>query len=489
MQIMNKKLILSFIGCIGVILSAMESQTAEVISRSGLVNILELGAKNDGSEDISPIVNQYTATCALLLPAGIYRVEHPLVIKHPIIGEGYARNPTVDSSRTWLVSAIVCEDGGEGVVSFSGNQPINVENLSIVCNSHECGIRIAGCTQSTSTFISKVAIFNVRSYGLYIQGGGSRPIFAQDMTIFGSSDWPVPGVGIYNGPGVNDNRFSHIEIMGMRVGMEIHGAITYGNNLHIWTGCMPQKDNGTWWRGTRGIVLGDYGRFVGSEIYPDTCFYVFETTSPTTSFLIQNMIYWEDNSTGGSPDYDGELFHGVPGSTLAINGGQIGFGQRMAKVFTPDQKITDVMLFCDIPLTANNIDRLCTGMELPDYTVQYTGGGFGKVATIFTVSPTGACEGTLSLSDGAAFSLSFVKDASGAVHSEARPLNSLCTSHEVKFIQQDDMVSVYLRLDDATPVTARFTTSYMTDHFRPLDFKQIRDRANRERCREILQAL
>ena len=46
------------------------------------LNVLTLGVKNDGSEDVSEIVNRYTADHAFFFPAVKYRVSRPLVIKN-----------------------------------------------------------------------------------------------------------------------------------------------------------------------------------------------------------------------------------------------------------------------------------------------------------------------------------------------------------------------------------------------------------------------
>ena len=76
-----------------------------------VLNVVALGAKNDGSADVSAIVNANTAKGALFFPAGLYKVAQPLVIKNPICGEGYARLPRVDATRTWFISEIACTNG------------------------------------------------------------------------------------------------------------------------------------------------------------------------------------------------------------------------------------------------------------------------------------------------------------------------------------------------------------------------------------------
>ena len=248
---------------------------SSALARAEVLNVVSLGAKNDGSADVSAIVNANTAKGALLFPAGIYKVAHPLVLKNPIRGEGYARISKVDATRTWLVSDIVCTNGTRGVVEFGGDRPINVENLNIMCASRECGIRIADCRQGTYTFIDKVGIYGVGAWGLYVKGRGSRPIFAGNMTIFGTTKDPTArAVGIrIEGPA--DCRLTNVEAMGVNIGLELYNGHTYGDNMHLWTGVMGAHEP-TWWNDTRGIVLGPTAHFTGSEIYPDTCYYAFD---------------------------------------------------------------------------------------------------------------------------------------------------------------------------------------------------------------------
>ena len=141
---------------------------------AGAIDVLSLGAKNDGSEDVSAIVNANMSRGPLFLPAGIYKVSHPLVLKNPLRGEGYSRTDRVDASRTWLVSDIVCTNGSVGVVEFEGSRQVNLENLNIKCKSRECGIRL-GCERFVPfSHIEKVGVFNVASWGLFASKMGQQ---------------------------------------------------------------------------------------------------------------------------------------------------------------------------------------------------------------------------------------------------------------------------------------------------------------------------
>lgn len=296
--------------------------TEENRNERGAVNILTLGAKNDGSEDVSGIVNRYTKEYALYFPAGRYKVCHPLVIENPVYGTGYARGPQADDTHTWLISEIQHDETDPmketGVICFGGAGRFTVEDINIRCCSHECGIYINPCVQATATFVNKVGIYNVRGYGLLaakgddVPGFASRPLFLQNMTIFGTADYPYPCVGIQLGDRIGDNRFENIEIMGTRIGVVQEASFVYAANMHIWTGCLGQKDNDQWWETTRSIVLGHGdANFLGDNIYVDTSFVLIEFRSPRNMLSINNFMSWEDGSIRGCSKTGAKLF-GIP---------------------------------------------------------------------------------------------------------------------------------------------------------------------------------
>ncbi len=289
-------------------------------------SVVALGAKNDGSEDVSEIVNRYTKECALYFPAGTYKVCRPLVIENPVYGAGYARGPQIDAGHTWLISEIEQEDTDPlretGVIQFGGTGHFTVENLNIRCHSHECGIYINPCVQSTATFVNKVGIYNMRGYGLLATKGpetpgfASRPLFLQNMTVFGTADYPFPCVGIRLDDRIGDNRFANIEIMGTRIGVWQEASFVYASNMHIWTGCLGQKDNDQWWETTRSIVLGHGdANFLGDNIYVDTSYILLEFLSHRNTLSINNFMTWEDASIRGCSKRDAKLFKIPDGST------------------------------------------------------------------------------------------------------------------------------------------------------------------------------
>ena len=168
------------------LVSALAFSALSAWYATAAVDVTLLGAKNDGSADVSDIVNEATVKDALFFPAGVYKVAKPLRLRNSVRGAGFARVPyKVDASRTWLVSAIPDEGGLAGVIEFADNTSATVEDLSIRCNGAVNGIRIANCTQGMMLDIRRLGIFDVSSCGLFVEGSGSRTVFAGDLTIWG----------------------------------------------------------------------------------------------------------------------------------------------------------------------------------------------------------------------------------------------------------------------------------------------------------------
>jgi len=462
------------------------------------INVLELGVKNDGSEDISTIVNQATAEHALFFPAGLYKVSKPLCLRNPIRGEGYSRLPGVTPAHTWFLSELEDESGETAVITCAPDQSqrpaLNVENLSIRCHSGECGIRLAADALLPYVLVDKVGIFNVKSYGVYCNGRGSRPSFLQNMTIFSSKDYPVPGVGIYIARHF-DNRLSNIEVMGCRISLWLCDGFNYGSNLHLWTGAMSGQDNGQWWKGTRGIVLENHSTFNASQVYPDTSFYALEARGAGCAYHLDNIFYWEDDSTKGSHDHDGAFYHSEsPDNICHIDGGEIAVmpvsenNGRMAQVRIDGQPVKNVVIRSNIPLAAENLDKLCAGDELPDYSLSYTAKGYCRMAD-FLAAEDGCAQALLYLNNGALYQLDFSMDGAEP-ELKATPLNRRCQQWPLHIVDKGQgVLAVYVYNDGATALSARLSTRFMGPRCRPLNYGQLRSQGNLERCKEILEVL
>ena len=161
----------------------------------------------------------------------------------------------------------------------------------------------------------------------------------------------------------------------------------------------------------------------------------------------------------------------------------------MTRFYSPSATLRDVILKSEYSIKGENMDRLCLGRELPDYTVRYADKGWCKVADVFTVAKTGACAAILTLDGGAAWRIGVLKGESGKVEFAAKPMNALCGAREIRMIEEDGVAKVFVRCDDASPVEARFTTTYMTERLRPLDHASLRTTAGRPRYRDVRETL
>lgn len=437
-----------------------------------MLNVLTLGAKNDGSEDVSEIVNRYTADHALFFPAGKYKVSHPLKIKNPIYGVGYARSGAVDMAHTWLISDIThgVDDPAQrepfnevGVIEFGGSGRFTVEDLNIVCRSYECAIYINPCVQATATFVNKVGMYAVRGYGICAAkdasapGFASRPLFLQNLTILGTSDSPLPSVGIYMGERIGDNRLTNIEIMGTCVGIIQEASFAYGTNIHIWTGCLGHVGSDDWWSNTRGLVLG-HAEFIGDNIYIDTSYIHVEFKSHGANLSINNFMEWEDGSNANCTWHSGKLFACAPGLKDApcvnLNGGLVyvkGNDEnpgQLSDLIAPglNPRIQNVRILSDFAVNYKNYRRLCfSDFGTPSYNGQ-AGAGYTRIAGIVAGAENGSCEVVYTSDSGDRANIT-VEKLNGEIFVDAKK-GRKCTPLYAKV--EDNFVTLYAKNDGGT---------------------------------------
>ncbi|MCQ2388516.1 MAG: glycoside hydrolase family 55 protein [Kiritimatiellae bacterium] len=466
------------------------------------VDVLTLGAKNDGSADVSDVVNAATKTNALYFPPGRYLVEKPLVLCHSIFGKGFSRcpdktsgDPQLDDTRTWFVSRIACEDGSLAIVSFGDRRNVNVEEVNFMCHSAETAIRVLPGRPGNYAFLSKIGIYRLGGTGVSIECGGSRPIFVQDVCIWGSTEKYFEGSrGILVRSW--DCRLSNVEVMAAQIGLELRFGYTYGENLHLWTGCMAKTgDKAAWWKGTRGIKFAENAQFVGSNVYPDTCYHPFEFVGGRCMADVRGVMYWDDRSEHGCEDRNGSLLKCDPGvdPCLKIDGGFWGVcgsdadPHWMKFLYQPKAEIRNVTVRSKMAVKGANLDTLCMNTDLPEYRVSYATNGWCKVAEVFTTEASGSCEGTFTLDDGAAWTLSFLKTPGARATFEARPLNALCAGREIKAIPGDGTLKAFFRAEG--PFAGRFVATRMTPRFRPVDWGHLLTHEGAVRYRECRSSL
>lgn len=468
--------------------------------RNGIIDVTELGIKNDGSEDVSKIVNVASKDHALYFPPGRYRVSNTLQLKHSIYGKGFSRAPDrsgripePDNTRTWFISDIDCDDHSASIVEFGEQRNINIEEINIMCKSGENAIRVLPCAPGCYAFISKIGIYSLGGTGISIECQGSRAVFVQDICMWGSCAKYWDGSC---GVRVNawDCRLSNIEVMAAQIGVEISAGYTYGENLHLWTGCMAKgSDKAEWWKKTRGILMRGRSHLVGSNIYPDTCYHPVEFETDSCLLDIRGIMYWDDASERGCEDHGGSFLKCPKGAEagLSIDGGYWGVcgsdddPHWMSKLYTPGANIRRVIIRSEMSISGKNIDTLCFGQDLPDYEVTYDASGWCKIADVFTVADSGSCAATFSLEDGAAWELTFTKENGGVTELHATALNKICGAREFKTIEADGVMKVFISSNGT--FTGRFVTTRMCRRFRPVDYRHLLTHAGNSRLCETIQ--
>ena len=305
------------------------------------INVLQIGCKNDNSEDISNIINYMTEKVNLYFPAGFYKIENPLVIKSNIRGNFFHRDNTYNILKdSVLMSSIISNENdlSKCVINLSNvNYGFEIKNINIKCNSNENGIY--GYYEDANRInIKNISISNVHNAnGIFLNSTNwiSRLAYLENITIFGTNEIYASstGIKIFNS---GDIRMNNIEIIGCQTGINNNTSII-GNNFHIWCGCLQGEDQNDWWSRTNGIIINE-GIF--NNIYIDSA-YLPIVGSNKQYCMINNLITMNDNSMSGSNKFDSSLTYNFKGT---INNWTLYIDNRVLYPFSEDGIFTNVQM-------------------------------------------------------------------------------------------------------------------------------------------------
>lgn len=271
---------------------------------SAPVNVLTLGIKNDGSEDISTLVNQYTLQFPLYFPAGIYRVEHPLKLANSIMGAVYGRQgwdgvALFDSQinlPTPTGDAVIMEDAANVGSSLS------ISNIFIRCNGgREDGIRLIN-TRTVAIYLSHINVFNCASDAIRIKGvpGNSRCVEMNHISIWGSNPaYYDTARGVILEADTYDSVLNDISIIGVGYAMFLFGGLYYASNVHIFSNMMNGTPTASQFESRSiGIQLNNNSKFYGTNIYLDSCYRAIYADGNAQVSIKNIMAYWDNLPTG-----------------------------------------------------------------------------------------------------------------------------------------------------------------------------------------------
>ena len=303
---------------------------AELIIEDKILNVLKVGVKNDNSVDISTKINTLTENYSLFLPAGQYKVDNTLNLKHSLYGEGFSRDYEDDNGQTILNSSVI-----EKTINIIGNTekiPQNVERIKIVIDDNTTSTEVIRYNPSTQTrcYVKEISIFNFTGIGINLNAtdvsGGwiSRGIYIDTICLHARSFTNSTGIDCESN--VSDNRFSNLEMMFVQKGIINKGTNQF-DNVHIWQGGSGTYVSG-WWDNSNG--LNNYGAFHGTNIYLDTSYVAIGNHGGQV--YIDNFTYWLDDSISASNKTDGSIVFGdsfVDRQNVMLNNARIYIGNRI----------------------------------------------------------------------------------------------------------------------------------------------------------------
>lgn len=258
-------------------------------------NILELGAKNDGTMDISEILNTYSPQFDIYLPEGTYLVNETVNLKHGLIG------PSIGNVRT---GARIISNVPSGDLFTCNTTSLVIQNLSITASGAETAI-----LHFTHTSYANCAIFgvNIRNVGngkaisLEPALSISRYMTLMFCTLEGNMQTSQQQVGIYVNGNAPDCSFIGLTVMGFVGGLEIQSGHNRFVDVHIWGGVEPvnQPMSVTRWNNTYGIKTNGVSSDEFTSLYLDTC--AIGMITANNNLNITDFIYInEPFPTGGN---------------------------------------------------------------------------------------------------------------------------------------------------------------------------------------------
>lgn len=273
------------------------------------VNVLQLGIKNNFSDDISEKFNIATKKAPLFFPNGIYKVSNTLFPFYSITGENFSS----DTDKILIADGIDCtilkstinytNNGNDGrtsdnsVIDLSERYYIcDINNIAIICNSDENGIY--NNYGHTKFNIINVTIVNVKkACGLNLQttlneNMWSALFYIDNFSAQSCLDRPYNNIGIYVNK-IGDFKINNITIFNFKRGI-LSLLLFHLNNAHIWQGNYFNDDTDfeTWHLDTIGITCSNAYL---DNIYLDTC-HIGIYNVGFYGVQIGNLHIWDDNS-------------------------------------------------------------------------------------------------------------------------------------------------------------------------------------------------
>lgn len=279
------------------------------------VSILDLGGKNDGTEDIGAIINANTASMAIYLPIGKYLVTTPITLTHSLFGANsieYFSSSSVsilDKTATTIISGLA---SGDIIKTVGTSGAITISNINIVCNDDENAINVGSATRVR---ISGVSIYKLGdAKGIYASARFSANAYLNNVYIYAGKNKESVGIDF---TGTVDCRIADTGILFCQVGAKLDG-MHYLSNVHIWTGS-DSNITKAWYDNTVAIYGGTSALIFGTNVYVDSAYNLLYFKAGARMW-ITNLMTWDDG-TGASLEDTIHLTQKEGTAYLYVNGG------------------------------------------------------------------------------------------------------------------------------------------------------------------------
>lgn len=303
---------------------ACGSYYANLVITDSPVNVLQLGCKNDNTNDVSTIVNTMTLKYPLYFPIGVYHTDATLIPYYQFIGARNTSNAvTIDGSED---CAIIYSNTESECIHIYSRNGISVKNLGIYVHDNETAILIDGGTRH---IVENILIRNLGGTGIAVMPatGTTRIVIIKNATILGKDGCPN-STGIFFNNNGYDSLLTNIHIMKVQKGI-VTSCQLYGDNFHLWGGITDHSlpaPTTEWINGSAGITINNTN-CIFNNAYIDTFKNMFTTTGEFFTVSVDNFICMND----GSVDFnENSLVTNInDGATIRLNGGYIRLGNDL----------------------------------------------------------------------------------------------------------------------------------------------------------------
>ena len=280
----------------------------DIYSRNvfGFQNAIELGCKNDGTEDISAIINNYDWSKGLYFPQGEYLVSEPLVINGSIVGAGSGHRSKVKKGNgtTFICNA----NKGLYIPTYSSGH-FDIRDIEVRMKVDGNAIDFDCNILKTTIHFQNISITELRNgYGLYVhtsKGFSSNPCYIDGITVVSDFAGIYSNVGIYAGDNIGDVRITNVLTLGCQKGIHISSSSWIIDNLHLWCGAVISLGavyTSEWANNTCCLEFGNVNQISIGKIYTDTCAKAISINGESACVHINDWIHWDDKTTSSLLD-------------------------------------------------------------------------------------------------------------------------------------------------------------------------------------------